>query len=78
MIGKSGQNGLFRSRFSILGQPPSPSRKSTRSKQALLNAKGISFIYHHHELVFHAPNVDLLGCKVNILHRYRPSIGVIL
>ncbi|MEE9395577.1 MAG: hypothetical protein V3V31_01060 [Methylococcales bacterium] len=22
MIGKSGQNGLFRSRFSILGQPP--------------------------------------------------------
>ncbi|MEE9398198.1 MAG: hypothetical protein V3V31_14425 [Methylococcales bacterium] len=22
MIGRSGQNGLFRSRFSILGQPP--------------------------------------------------------
>ena len=42
MIGKSGQNGLFRSRFSILGQPPSPSRKPTHSKRSFLNAKGIS------------------------------------
>ncbi|MEE9395538.1 MAG: hypothetical protein V3V31_00860 [Methylococcales bacterium] len=42
MIGKSGQNGLFRSRFSILGQAPNPSRKSTHSKRAFLNVKGIS------------------------------------
>ncbi|MEE9396085.1 MAG: hypothetical protein V3V31_03635 [Methylococcales bacterium] len=41
MIGKSGRNGLFRSRFSILGQAPSPSRKPTHSKQAFLNMKGI-------------------------------------
>ncbi|MEE9398018.1 MAG: hypothetical protein V3V31_13505 [Methylococcales bacterium] len=36
MIGKSGQNGLFRSRFSILGQAPSPSQKLSHSKRGIL------------------------------------------
>ncbi|MEE9397656.1 MAG: hypothetical protein V3V31_11660 [Methylococcales bacterium] len=38
MIGQSGQNGLFRRRFSIFGQPPSPSQKYIHSKRAFLNA----------------------------------------
>ncbi|MEE9395779.1 MAG: hypothetical protein V3V31_02080 [Methylococcales bacterium] len=43
MIGKSSQNGLFRSRLSILGQPPSPSQKLSHSKWGILKRERYIF-----------------------------------
>ncbi|MEE9398162.1 MAG: hypothetical protein V3V31_14240 [Methylococcales bacterium] len=41
MIEKSDSKWVFLATVSIIGQPPSPSRISTRSKRAFLNVKGI-------------------------------------
>ncbi|MEE9397549.1 MAG: hypothetical protein V3V31_11120 [Methylococcales bacterium] len=41
MIEKSDSKWISLATVSILGQPPSPSRKSTHSKRAFLSAKGI-------------------------------------
>ncbi|MEE9397825.1 MAG: hypothetical protein V3V31_12515 [Methylococcales bacterium] len=41
MIEKYDSKWVSLATVSIIGQPPSPSRKSTHSKPAFLNAKGI-------------------------------------
>ncbi|MEE9397285.1 MAG: hypothetical protein V3V31_09765 [Methylococcales bacterium] len=44
MIEKSDSKWISLAAASILGQAPSPSQKSTHSKRAFLNAKGIKFL----------------------------------
>ncbi|MEE9395510.1 MAG: hypothetical protein V3V31_00715 [Methylococcales bacterium] len=56
MIKKSDSKWVSLATVSILGQPPSPSRISTSSKWAFLNAKGIPT----QSLIFNSVELDAL------------------